>query len=109
MLTTSLFALSLLVADPTSEQIELLKTFRNEFVAIAPRGEEVKPYSIARYEVTQNLWQAVMGNNPSRWKGRRNSVEMLSLAEARDFCRQATDLMRGAGLIRKNQVVRLPT
>ena len=46
-----------------------------------------RKFSIAKYEVPQNLWEAVMGNNPSKWKGersQRNSVEMLSLAEAQD-------------------------
>src|SRR5438309_470958 len=108
-MTTPFIILSLLLANPTPEQVELLKTFRNEFVAVTPRGEELKPYAIAKYEVPQNLWQAVVGNNPSRWKGKRNSVEMVSLDEARKFCRQATDLMRASALIRREQVIRLPT
>ena len=28
-----------------------------------------KNYYIGKYEVTQALWQVVMGNNPSRFKG----------------------------------------
>jgi formylglycine-generating enzyme required for sulfatase activity len=50
-----------------------------------------------------------MGSNPSRWKGPRNSVEMLSWEEARMFCRRATELMQAAGLIEKEQRIRLPT
>lgn len=122
---------AVLSADPTAQQLELLKAFREEFIAIAP-GENRFPakftmgsdepgegpkhevtfkysFQIARYEVPQNLWQAVMGDNPSKWKGPRNSVEMLSLDEAKDFCRKATELMRSAGLIKANQVVRLPS
>jgi formylglycine-generating enzyme required for sulfatase activity len=68
-----------------------------------------RPFHVARYEVPQNLWEAVMGSNPSRWKGPRNSVEMLSLAEAEEFCRRATDLMRAARLIGDRQVIRLPS
>ena len=40
---------------------------------------------MARYEVPQNLWQAVMGENPSRWKGPRNSVEMVGYDDAIEF------------------------
>jgi formylglycine-generating enzyme required for sulfatase activity len=119
------------VAD---DNADLLKTFRNEFVPITP-GENgfpdsfrmgrakggvdaerpvhtvtlSKPFWITRYEIPQNLWEAVMGHNPSRWKGPRNSVEMLSYDEAVDFCGKATRQLRAAKLIQPNQVVRLPS
>ncbi len=120
-------------ADPPPDTRELLQTFRDEFVEITPgRGKFPAsftmgrddgppseqparrvtldgPFSVARYEVPQNLWQAVMGTNPSRWKGDRNSVEMLSYDDAVEFCRRATEQMRAAKLIRPNQVVRLPS
>jgi formylglycine-generating enzyme required for sulfatase activity len=64
---------------------------------------------MAKYEVTQELWQMVMGGNPSKWKGPRNSVEMVSLDEAKKFCGEATRLMAAAGLIKRGEVVRLPT
>jgi gluconolactonase len=115
-MTTTFLLLALLAADPTPEQLKLLKTFRDEFVAITQRDGntasddgKMPPYSIARYEVPQNLWQAVTGSNPSRWKGPRNSVEMISLEEARQFCRQATSQMRAARLIDERQTIRLPT
>lgn len=123
----------LISADPSDDQIKLLKVFNDEFVAITP-GEGKFPksfmmgskdglesagppravtfdygFAIAKYEVPQNLWEAVMGNNPSKWKGPRNSVEMLSFDEAEDFCEKATALMRAAKLINENQVIRLPT
>ncbi len=50
-----------------------------------------------------------MGSNPSRWKGKRNSVEMVSLAEAEEFCRKVTKLLQAANLIESSQNVRLPT
>lgn len=111
----------------------LLETFREEFVAIAPgegdfpasftMGDEHGPdsgrpthkvtiahaFEIARYEVPQNLWQAVMVQNPSRWKGKRNSVEMLSYEDAVEFCRRATAAMRQAKLIAEEELVRLPS
>lgn len=114
-------------------RMELLKTFADEFVAITP-GEgkfpasfqmgrpdgppaeqpvrTVKltgPFHMAKYEVTQNLYEAVMGQNPSVWGGPRNSVEMVSWRDAMVFCRRATAMMRSAGLIEQDEVIRLPT
>ena len=90
----------------TDSQKKLLKIFHSEFVLItpgkgkfpksfemggsipaeSPRHKVLFDYSffVAKYEVPQNLWEAVMGSNPSRWKGPRNSVEELS-GEVRRF------------------------
>lgn len=106
---TSLLVFALLTTDPTPTQFQLLRTFREEFVSVTPADKTLSPFFIGKYEVPQNLWQAVMGGNPSRWKGPRNSVEMLSFAEANEFCQQATALMRAARLIEPTQTVRLPT
>jgi formylglycine-generating enzyme required for sulfatase activity len=67
------------------------------------------PFAVARYEVTQELYEAVMGKNPSRWKGPRNSVEMVSWDEATDFCRKATAELRRLKLLGEKDVIRLPT
>lgn len=124
---------ALLAAEPDAATRELLTTFRREFVEITPgrgafpadfvmgsdQGDAPQQpahrvtldyaFAVARYEVPQNLWQAVMGANPSRWKGPRNAVEMLSFDEAVDFCRRATELLRASKLIGPDQVVRLPS
>ncbi len=42
-------------------------------------------YYIGKYEVTQALWQAVMGSNPSNFKGDNLPVEMVSWADCQDF------------------------
>ncbi len=123
---------ALSAASDDAQQMELLRTFREEFVAITP-GEgkfpvtfkqgsddssftspvrEVRmthPFAIAKYEVPQNLWEAVTGKNPSRWKGERNSAEMLSHREAVAFCRHATQLMREQKLIKPTEEIRLPS
>ena len=123
-------------AKPT--KAELLKRFNDEFVEIAPgeksrdgsisfpksfrmgsdQVDSEKPayevtlkqkFSIAKYEVPQNLWEAVTGANPSKWKGPRNSVEMFSWQEARDFCNKLTELLRAEKLLGNDEVIRLPT
>jgi formylglycine-generating enzyme required for sulfatase activity len=121
---TILLLATLFAAEPNAEQLKLLKVFRSEFVELTPGkdnfpetflfGKEAKAqapghYAIGKYEVPQNLWEAVMGSNPSKWTGPRNSVEMLSYAEAEDFCKKATELMRAAKLIEPTQAIRLPT
>jgi len=129
-----MLAVLLFPADIPAEQMQLLKLFRSEFIEITPgmgtfpasfrmgREEGGKAdqrpvhkvtfdyrFQVARYEVPQDLWEAVMGSNPSRWKGKRNSVEMLSFEEAQGFCSKATILMRQAKLITRNELIRLPT
>ncbi len=133
MITVTFLAL-MFAAAPEGEQVKLLKTFREEFIAITPgQGEFPKSFTmgrdeggeanerpahkvsfdysfqVAKYEVPQNLWEAVMGGNPSKWKGPRNSVEMLSFDDAQAFCKKATELMREAMLIKANEAIRLPS
>ena len=42
-------------------------------------------YYIGKYEVTQALWQAVMGNNPSYFKGDNLPVEKVSWDDCQEF------------------------
>ncbi len=42
-------------------------------------------YMIGETEVTQELWQAVMGGNPSLHKGARNPVEWVSWNDCQEF------------------------
>ena len=44
-------------------------------------------FAVGKYEVTQDEWQAVMGSNPSYFKGRRNPVEKVSWKDAKAFVR----------------------
>ena len=45
-------------------------------------------FSIGRYEVTQEEWQAVMGNNPSYFKGAKRPVESVSWNDCQEFIRK---------------------
>jgi formylglycine-generating enzyme required for sulfatase activity len=44
-----------------------------------------KPFYLGKYAVTQTQWTAVMGSNPSRFKGQNNPVEQVSWDDAQDF------------------------
>ncbi len=47
-----------------------------------------RPIAIGRYEVTQAEWQAVMGNNPSHFKGANLPVEQVSWNDVQEFIRK---------------------
>ena len=42
-------------------------------------------FCIGRYEVTQEEWKAVMGSNPSKFKGAKRPVEMVSWDDCQTF------------------------
>ena len=45
-----------------------------------------KDYSIGKTEVTQKLYESIMGENPSEFKGKNNPVENVSFIDAIYFC-----------------------
>ena len=49
-------------------------------------------YSIGRYEVTQEEWEAVMGSNPSKFKGARLPVENVSWEDCQAFISKLNDM-----------------
>lgn len=49
-------------------------------------------FSIGKYEVTQEEWQAVMGSNPSNFKGSKRPVENVSWEDCQDFIRKLNQL-----------------
>ena len=55
-----------------------------------PRHEVTisQPYYLGKYEVTQAQWQAVMGNNPSKFKGANRPVESMTWLDAREFIKK---------------------
>ncbi len=49
-------------------------------------------FSIGKYEVTQEEWEAVMGSNPSRYKGAKRPVECVSWDDCQEFIRKLNAL-----------------
>ncbi|MFH0796266.1 MAG: SUMF1/EgtB/PvdO family nonheme iron enzyme [Candidatus Omnitrophota bacterium] len=85
-----------------------------EFLMGSPEGEGgndehpqhkvkiTKSFYLGKYEVTQEQWEAVMGNNPSNFKGVKNPVEQVSYDVCQDFLRGLNRLFPGKNF-------RLPT
>jgi formylglycine-generating enzyme required for sulfatase activity len=121
-------------ADPTPRKEAILKRFAEEFALLTPgkgkypadflmgsnrdgdKNERPahnvtfkRPFAICKYEVTQELYYVVMGSNPSKWQGPRNSVEMVTWADAREFCARATRDLRKRKLIGDDETIRLPS
>ena len=49
-------------------------------------------YYIGKFEVTQELYEAVMGTNPSTWKGFDHPVENINWNDAMEFCAELSRL-----------------
>lgn len=49
-------------------------------------------YYIGETEVTQAMWRAVMGNNPSYWKGDNLPVENVSWEDCQEFVRKLNQM-----------------
>ena len=63
--------------------------------------ETVRDFMIGKTEVTQELWRAVMGSNPSYFNGERNPVERVSWTDCITFVNRLNQLT--------GQNFRLPT
>jgi formylglycine-generating enzyme required for sulfatase activity len=98
--------------------IDMVSLAGGRFLMGSPSGEEgrdddegpqhwvtVGQFEIGRYEVTQKQWVAVMGSNPSYFKGENLPVENVSWVDVKDFCRRLNEKL---GLTEANGY-RLPT
>jgi formylglycine-generating enzyme required for sulfatase activity len=63
-------------------------TFKSTKSNFHGTGVRVSPFYVGKYEVTQNEWTEVMGNNPSEFKGADLPVEMVSWYDCVDYCNQ---------------------
>ena len=66
-------------------------------------------YWLGKYEVTQAQYEAIMGENPSRFKGADQPVESVSWNDAMEFCEKLTEREQAAGRLLKGYEYTLPT
>lgn len=84
---------------------DFVQAYASNMVTIIPKGNKVEldnfagitekqviyAYSISKYEVTQGLYKAVMGENPSNFKGSENPVENVTWYDAIYFCNKLSE------------------
>jgi sulfatase modifying factor 1 len=57
-----------------------------------PHEVVVGPFYMDKYLVTQEQYESLCGENPSRWKGGKNPVEQVRWSDAVRFCNQRSRL-----------------
>ena len=77
-------------------------------------GPQTKVFITQRFwlgktEVTQRQWEAIMGNNPSKFKGENRPVEKVTWDGVMEFCRILTERERQAGRLSDGLEYTLPT
>ena len=91
-----------MMGSPTSEPGRGADEVQHEVVLT--RG-----FFLAETECTQGQWEAVMGGNPSSFKGSDRPVEQVSWEEAVEYCRKLTAKQRTEGILPEGWEWRLPT
>ncbi len=90
------------MGSPSSEPDRYSDEVQHE--AVLTRG-----FFLAETECTQGQWEAVMGGNPSNFKGSERPVEQVSWGEAVEYCRKLTAKQRAEGILAEGWEWRLPT
>lgn len=92
-------------ARQTAPQLEMVLIPAGTFTMGSPDSEAgrskdegpqhrvtLQSFYMGKYEVTQAEWQAVMGTNPSKFKGDNLPVENVSWDDAQEFCRKLSQM-----------------
>ncbi len=57
-----------------------------------PHQAFVSPFYMDKFLVTQEQYQRIVGDNPSRWKSGKNPVEQVRWSDAVKFCNKRSEL-----------------
>ena len=101
-------------------KLEMVKIKAGTFTMGSPEGELgryswekqhqvtlTKDYWLGKFEVTQAQYEAIMGKNPSYFKGGNRPVERVSWEDAKEFCNKLNE--RYAGKLPAGYRFDLPT
>ena len=77
-------------------KLELVRVPAGSFMMGSNERDTEKPihrvnvpeFLMGKYQVTQAQYEAVMGKNPSHFKGKQNPVEQVSWDDAQEFCKK---------------------
>ena len=95
----------------TKEQLDAIasgdQNYRNWIKNETPQHRVIisQPFYMGKYEVTQAQWQAVMGDNPSYFKGDNHPVERVAWDDAQQFIQRLNEREKQTNGI----LCRLPT
>jgi formylglycine-generating enzyme required for sulfatase activity len=96
--------------DPEAAIAEAFKKEENTTNSLGMVMVWVKAgYRVAQLEVTQDQYQKVAGDNPSRFPGGNNPVERVTWTEANAFCATLTEKELAAGKLPKGYAYSLPS
>ncbi|MDY7005231.1 MAG: formylglycine-generating enzyme family protein [Cyanobacteriota bacterium] len=56
------------------------------YIESPPHQVNIQPFYMSKYPITQNQYQAIMGENPSNFKGGKHPVENVTWHNAKEFC-----------------------
>lgn len=73
-------------------QVETFTVNGVTFEMVKVDGGAISPFYIGKTEVTQRLWYAVMGSNPSKFIGDNNPVERVSWYDCQEFVERLSRL-----------------
>ena len=77
-----------MMGSPASENGRLSNETQHEVTL-------TKPYYMGKYEVTQEQWEAVMGNDPRRNKGENMPITNVSWNDCQEFIKKLNDKTTG--------------
>ena len=93
---------------PGNISLDMVKIPGGRFLMGSPENEKgrydnespqhwvtVPEFYMGKYEVTQEQWQAIMGNNPSYFKGVKRPVEKVSWNSCQEFCTKLSEQTGG--------------
>jgi len=82
--------------EKAAHEKQLLDDLKNNMVIVEGKtftqgDKSWSKFEIAKIEVTQELWESVMGSNPSNSKGDKRPVELVSWNDAVEFCNKLSE------------------
>ncbi len=81
-----------------------LQTNENQCEVEIPLG-----FFMAESECKQSEWEALMGSNPSQFKGANHPVEGVTWNQSMEFCKKLTEIQQRTGVLTEGWEWRLPT
>lgn len=74
-----------------------------------PAANAIPAFAISETPITQEQYEAVMGRNPSHFRGPTRPVECVSWYDAKEFCAKLTEQHRAAGILKPDEAYDLPS